>query len=155
LPELVQPHRWQFAALSAGDLWEFVSTRPIPFQSIPSDRAPLALGIASTTWIPGVILEGGKQSRILAQWLEDQQPAALSPVAGEPHHGLILEAGLNDRWVMATFEDPDVIQGGKTFQNRLALTKGVHFLLVQPDDSGVTYTGFWLLQRDTDIWPTD
>ncbi|NEQ67039.1 MAG: DUF1092 family protein, partial [Symploca sp. SIO2D2] len=24
---------------------------------------------------------------------------------------------------------------------------GLHFLLVQPDDSGMTYTGFWLLQN--------
>jgi hypothetical protein len=24
----------------------------------------------------------------------------------------------------------------------------LHFLLVQPDDSGMTYTGFWLLMAD-------
>jgi hypothetical protein len=59
-----------------------------------------------------------------------------------------LEAGLVDRWVVVTFEDSEVKAAGKIYQERKQLSQGLHFLLVQPDDSGMTYTGFWLLQLD-------
>jgi hypothetical protein len=61
---------------------------------------------------------------------------------------LNLEADLCDRWILATFQDPEVAQAAQTFQERKQLNKGLHFLLVQPDDSGVTDSGFWLLQDE-------
>ncbi|NER29619.1 MAG: DUF1092 family protein, partial [Symploca sp. SIO1C4] len=60
--------------------------------------------------------------------------------------GLILDAGLVDRWVVATFDDREVAAAALVYQQRQQLSKGLHFLLVQPDDSGMTYSGFWLLQ---------
>ncbi len=63
-------------------------------------------------------------------------------------NGLILESGLVDRWVMATFEDAEVMDAAKTFEVRKQLAKGLHFLLVQPDDSGMTFSGFWLLKAE-------
>jgi hypothetical protein len=49
---------------------------------------------------------------------------------------------------MATFEDAEVMDSAKTFEVKKQLAKGLHFLLVQPDDSGMTFTGFWLLQGE-------
>lgn len=83
----------------------------------------------------------------LARWLQQIQPVALNYIPGDPD-GLILEAGLVDRWVLTTFTDADVITAAKTFQSRQQAAKGLHFLLVQPDDSGMTYSGFWLLNSD-------
>lgn len=55
-------------------------------------------------------------------------------------------AKIGDRWVMATFEDSEMAAAAQTYQQRKQLIKGLNFLLVQPDDSGMTYSGFWLLQ---------
>jgi hypothetical protein len=51
-----------------------------------------------------------------------------------------------DRWILVTFEDAEVAQAAQVYEQRKQQSQGLHFLLVQPDDSGITYTGFWLLQ---------
>ena len=83
----------------------------------------------------------------LARWLENVQPVALNYIAGAPD-GLVLEAGLVDRWVVATFEDEQAAAAGLMYEQRKQLSGGLHFLLVQPDESGMTYTGFWLLRGE-------
>jgi hypothetical protein len=103
------------------------------------------LGLSPEAIVPGVTIEAGRRSRLLSQWLESVQPVALQMVAGDPD-GLMLDAGLCDRWIVTTFEDAEVRQAGQTFEQRKAASQGLHFLLVQPDDSGMTYSGLWLLQ---------
>jgi hypothetical protein len=83
----------------------------------------------------------------LARWFQSVRPVALNYIPGPPD-GLILEAGLVDRWVVATFEDPEVAQAARRYQQRKQHSQGLHFLLVQPDNSGMTYTGFWLLKPE-------
>lgn len=145
LPEELWGDRWRFASVSAGYLIEVFAERPIPIREIPEALNPISLGLASTVEIPGVAIDGGKQSMRLARWLQQAQPVAISWVPGVPD-GLILEAGLVDRWILATFEDKEVAAAGQTFQQRKQSSHGLHFLLVQPDESGMTYSGFWLLQ---------
>jgi hypothetical protein len=82
----------------------------------------------------------------LAQWLHQVHPAWLKYIPGEPD-GLILEAGLVDRWILATFQDAEVAQAARTFEARKQASQGLHFMLVRPDDSGMTSTGLWLLQE--------
>ena len=147
LPENLWGDRWRFAALPAGDIEDAFKSRPVPILEMPELLLPLKLGLASTVSVPGVIIDGGRQSMRLAQWLQEAKPCALNYIPGSPD-GLILEAGLVDRWVVATFEDSDVKAAGDVYQKRKELSHGLHFLLVQPDDSGMTYTGFWLLQSD-------
>lgn len=138
--------RWRFATLPAEDLADFGSY-PIPILAMPEFLLPLTLGVASTTAIPGIVIDGGRKSLPLAQWLQQSHPIALNYVPGAPD-GLILEAGLVDRWVVATFEDSDVKTAAQLFEQRKQASRGLHFLLVQPDDSGRTYTGFWLLKAE-------
>ncbi len=83
----------------------------------------------------------------LARWLQTSRPVALNYVAGAPD-GLILEAGLVDRWIVATFEDQEVASAAQLYEQRKQQSHGLHFLLVQPDDSGMTYSGFWLLGKE-------
>lgn len=147
LPEQLLGERWRFATLLASDIEEGLAELPIPILEMPEFLLPLNLGIASTAAIPGVIIYGGRQSMRLARWLEESQPFALNYIAGTPD-GLILEAGLIDRWVVATFEDKEVAAAGKMYEQRKQQTKGLHFLLVQPDDTGMTYSGFWLLRGE-------
>ncbi|WP_293353216.1 MULTISPECIES: Tab2/Atab2 family RNA-binding protein [unclassified Microcoleus] len=144
LPENLWGDRWRFASLPAGDILEAFQGRPIPILEMPELLLPLNLGLASTVPVPGVVIDGGRQSMRLARWIQEAKPFALNYIAGAPD-GLILEAGLADRWVVATFEDSEVKAAAETYQQRKQSSKGLHFLLVQPDDSGMTYTGFWLL----------
>lgn len=145
LPENLWGRRWQFAALAAMDLVPAFQDRAIPILNMPESRFPLRLNLASTLPIPGVVIEAGRRSMPLARWLQQVQPYALHSIPGDPD-GLILEAGLVDRWVLTTFADQEVIQSARTFRERQAAAQGLHFLLVQPDDSGMTYSGFWLLR---------
>lgn len=147
LPENLWGEQWRFATLPAGNLAEAFAERPIPIVQMPEFLLPLNLGLASTVPVPGVVIDGGRQSMRLAHWLEDVQPVSLNYISGAPD-GLILEAGLAERWVVATFEDQEVATAASRFQQRKQESQGLHFLLVQPDDSGITYSGFWLLQDD-------
>ncbi len=145
MPENLWGQQWRFAALPAGDLADAFAERLIPYLELPAAHLPLNLGLASNLPIPGVVIDGGRRSLLLAQWLQKSQPVSLSAISGQPD-GLILEAGLVDRWVVATFTDPEVAKASREFEQRKQAAQGLHFLLVQPDDSGMTYTGFWLLR---------
>lgn len=144
LPENLWGEEWRLAAMSAGDLIEYFSDRPIPILRLPEFLLPINKGLASTVTVPGVVIYGGRQSMRLARWLEVANPVSLNYIPGTPD-GLILEAGLADRWVVATFEDKEVSAAAKVYEQRKQITRGLHFLVVQPDDSGVTHSGFWLL----------
>ncbi|MEO0355165.1 MAG: Tab2/Atab2 family RNA-binding protein [Cyanobacteria bacterium P01_A01_bin.3] len=141
IPEEFQGDRWQFAALSRSDLLA-LTERVIPVK----DCALLAnlLSIAPDASVPGVIVYGDRRSLALAQWLQATKPVSLGFVSGDPH-GIILEAGLSDRWVMATFTDTTVLEAASKFEHRKTAANGTHFLLVMPDDSGTTTTGLWIL----------
>ncbi len=146
LSENLWGDKWSFATLQAGNITEVFSERPIPILQTPDFLIPINLGLASTVPVPGVIIYGGRKSMYLARWLQESRPVALNYIAGAPD-GLVLEAGLVDRWIVATFEDEEVSVAAKLYQQRKQQSQGLHFLLVQPDDSGMTYTGFWLLQE--------
>jgi hypothetical protein len=150
LPENLWGDEWRFAAFPAGEIIEFFQERPLPILEMPSELFPINLGIASPISIPGIIIYGGRKSRYLARWLESINPGALNyiPTAIELSGGLVLEAGLIDRWILATFEDLEVAKAAQNYQKRKQDSQGLHFLLVQPDDSVMTYTGFWLLKDE-------
>lgn len=146
LPEPLLGHQWRFATIRADDFEQTLPYEPIPITALPTERLPLRLGLSSTTPIPGMIIDAGRRSMALAQWLQQHLPAWISYVPGQPD-GVILEAGLCDRWIIATFEDAEVAIAGRSFEQRKQASQGLHFILVQPDDSGMTYTGLWLLQQ--------
>lgn len=148
LPDALWGEQWRFAAIVAQDIVTVFRDRPIPILQIPSEFDPIPAGLASTTPIPGIIIYGGRQSMQLASWLADQQPYAVNYIPTEPGKsgGLVLETGLIDRWILATFEDAEVAQAALNYSERRTASLGIHFLLIQPDDSGMTDTAFWLLK---------
>ncbi|MEH2072467.1 MAG: Tab2/Atab2 family RNA-binding protein [Nostoc sp.] len=147
LPENLWGEQWRFATLQAGELVDVFAQRPIPILHIPEYLKPIDLGLASTLAVPGVVIYGGRRSMYLARWLQQARPIALNYISGAPD-GLVLEAGLVDRWIVATFEDPEVTTAAQAYEQRKQQSQGLHFLLVQPDDSGMTYSGFWLLRTE-------
>jgi RNA-binding protein Tab2/Atab2 len=145
MPDHLLGNEWRFASLIAATLEQDLFQQPMPIQSIPANLCPSRCGLPEHTPIPGVVVYGGRRSLKLAQWLAEQTPKKVAFVQGDPS-GLTLATGLDQRWVFLTFTDTEVIKAAQTFEQRKALAQGLHFLLVQPDDSGVTYTGLFLLQ---------
>ena len=145
LPEELWGEQWQFAAINAADVETYFLEQPIPIADIPSDLLPMNLGISSTAKIPGVVIEGGRQSMQLGNWLATAKPSFITPMGGNPG-GLVLEADLIDRWILFTYDDPDISTAAQLYMQRRKSCQGLHFLLVQPDNSGMTLTGLWLLQ---------
>ncbi len=146
IPDALIGDKWQFVTLTAKELVTGFNDRPIPIVSMPDYLLPPHWGLGGNVAIPGVIVYGGKQSMRLARWVADTEPVSLNYLGDDPG-GLVLEAGLADRWVMVTFNDLEVSQAAKLYEARKKLVHGLHFLLVTPDDSGITDSGIWLLQN--------
>lgn len=144
MPEHLWGDQWQFVTLAASELESVLLQRPIPMRTVPEMLLPSQLGLAVDTRIPGVLINGGRRSMPLAQWLQQQHPASIQAMQAELS-GLIMAAGLNERFVLVTYDDTDIVSAAQGFEQGKQGSQGLHFLLVQPDDSGVTYTGVWLL----------
>jgi RNA-binding protein Tab2/Atab2 len=145
IPDYLIGDKWQFATLTAGQLVSDFADRPIPIVSMPDYLLPPHWGLGSNVAIPGVIIYGGRQSMRLARWIADNEPVSLNYLGDDPG-GLVLDASLADRWVILTFNDAEVSQAAKLYEARKRLVHGLHFLLITPDDSGITDSGIWLLQ---------
>lgn len=149
IPDTLWGDRWRFASILAGDFLDLFLDRPIPLSFLPEMHDPLRVGLASSQPLPGVVINGGRKSMPLARWLAGVDPIAVNYVAGELD-GVILRAGERDRHILTTVADPEVRTAGEMFMERKQAAKGLHFLLIQPDDSGMTYTSVWLL-RDPEV----
>lgn len=149
LPDRLWGEEWRFASIPAGDLWDMFGDRPIPILAMPDHLNPVKLGIASNTLISGVVIYGGRQSMQLAFWLQEQKPQQVIYQETEANQagGLLLTGADQQRWVMMTFSDQAIAIAGQRYQQRQQDAKGLHFLLVQPDDSDMTHSGLWILQH--------
>ncbi|MEB3228940.1 MAG: Tab2 family RNA-binding protein [Synechocystis sp.] len=148
LPESLWGDRWRFLTIAAQDLQTALTTLPQRYQFLPETLWPVNLGLAADLPIPGMVIYAGRQARFLGQWLSEQDPCSLTYIADDPRlsGGLVLKTGEMHRWIVATFADPEMATAAAVFHQRQRTAKGLHFLWVQPDDSGVTSTGVWLLQ---------
>ena len=149
LPENLWGEEWQIANIEAGEIVSLFSDRPLPVKNLPEAFYPINLGIASNIPIPGIVVYGGRNSLVLARWLEQQKPVFLKYIPTEVGYsgGLILETGLIDRWIFNTFESNNAAKIAEDYEQKKQQSQGLHFLLIQPDNSGMTYTGFWLLKE--------
>ncbi len=149
LPEYLWGDEWQIANIAAGQIVDLFSDRPIPICRIPPELYPIKLNLASDISIPGIVVYGGRKSMQLARWLEEQVPAFINyiPTEAGKSGGFILETGLVDRWVFNTFESQQAAEVAKKYEQNQQASQGLHFLLIQPDNSGMTTTAFWLLKK--------
>ena len=149
LPENLWGDEWQIANIAAGQIIDLFSDRPIPIFSMPKEFYPLNLNLTSDLFIPGIVVYGGRKSMQLARWVEQQTPAFINYIPTEiaKSGGFILETGLVDRWVFNTFESSEAASIARKYEQNKKKCQGLHFLLIQPDDSGMTTTGFWLLRQ--------
>lgn len=148
LPDELWGKHWQLGSIAAQDL-EIWRDRPIPIREIPLINDPVRVGLSSQQTIPGVVINGDRRAMQLARWLQNVQPFSINYIPSDVGRsgGLVLEAGLSDRWILATFEDAEMAAAVAQYPAHCQAAGGLHFLLVQPDDSGITYSGFWLLRQ--------
>lgn len=147
LPEAIWGDEWQIANIAAGQIVDLFSDRPIPILDLPQELFPINLGLASDIPIPGLVIFGGRQSMQLARWIDQNKPAYINYIATEAGKsgGFVLETGLVDRWVFNTFESVSAAEIATAYEQKKQASQGLHFLLIQPDESGMTTTAFWLL----------
>ena len=150
LPENLWGDKWQIANIKAGQIVNLFSDRPIPICHLPKSLYPINLGVASDISIPGIVVYGGRKSMQIARWIQQENPAFINYIPTEigKSGGFILETGLVDRWVFNTFESEQAAEIARSYEQKKQATQGLHFVLIQPDDSGMTYTAFWLLKQD-------
>jgi hypothetical protein len=60
---------------------------------------------------------------------------------------LILETGVNDRWILANLNNPQLLAEAQNFEATKRQADGVHFLAVQTNTDTEAFAGFWLLQE--------
>lgn len=150
LPEQFWGDNWRFASLFSGEIIPYFAYQPIPILEIDPYDDPFLLGIPSDHRLSGIIIQGGGNSMQLARRLGEITPYSLNYIPTEKGKsgGLVLESGLVDRWILATFEDEEIALSAQQYEQQKQENKGLHFLLIQPDDSGITYSGFWLLRNE-------
>ena len=59
---------------------------------------------------------------------------------------LVLEAGLEDRWLLATLPAEEAAAAAAAFQRAREEAGGLQFLAVQEEDSSTRFEGFWMLR---------
>ena len=146
LPEDLWGDLWQYVSLSAEDLEFRLWERPIPFRERSTLALPSQQNLEPTVTIPGVLINAGRQAMKLSRWLLERKPTHIAAVNLELGE-IILTTAQQERWILATYQDAAVREAGQVFEARKAECSNIHFLLIQPDDSGVTHTGLWILKR--------
>jgi RNA-binding protein Tab2/Atab2 len=144
MPEHLWGDRWQFVRLTAEDLEFRLLERAIPLREVSPLARPSEQAIAPNALIPGVVIEAGKQSMRLARWVAEQHPTSLDAVNREL--GALMLNTDRDRWIMATYQDAIVKEAAENFEALKPESSGIHFLLIQPDDTGITHSGLWILR---------
>jgi RNA-binding protein Tab2/Atab2 len=144
MPEDLWGDRWQFVRLTAEDLEFRLLERSIPIREVSPSARPSEQAISPDALIPGVMIEAGKQSMRLARWVATQQPLSLEAVNREL--GALMLSTQSDRWIMATYQDEAVKEASENFEALKLTSSGIHFLLIQPDDTGITHSGLWILR---------
>jgi hypothetical protein len=140
LPDALVGQKWAFVTLEAGAFDE-MGEWAIDF----SEAFPLSLaGVTSETRIPGVIVFSSRAVP-MAAWMSGLELGFLS--LDDSPARLLLETGVNDRWVLASLPNAALQTEAKNFEAAKQQARGVHFLAIQTNPETDSFAGFWLLQE--------
>jgi hypothetical protein len=147
LPDALVGQRWAFVNLQCQDFADMAEWQ-IDF----GENFPLSMfRLTPDTPVPGVVIISSR-SLPLAAWMSGLDLACLkieappTPAVSHNPSRLILETGISDRWVLASFSDPQTLSESQSFEQAKQRANQIHFLAVQADPQIPTFAGFWLLQ---------
>ena len=137
LPDAARGERWSWAglplqALAGASQWEagFAGLVPLPE------------GLDPAVTVPGIRLFGGQRALAIAGWLAGLEPVRLE-IEGRK---LVLEAGLEDRWLLGTLTEAETEAAQQTFALAREQAGGLQFLAVQGRESDQRFEGLWVMR---------
>jgi len=136
-PDVVRGDRWTWATLPASAL------RDAPEWTIGfGDLLRVPEGLGAEAMVPGIRLFSRRRALALAGWLAGLEPVRLEVEAGQ----LVLEAGLDDRWRLATLAPEEASATLEALSRARQEAAGLQFLAVQAREEDTHFEGFWLLR---------
>ncbi|MDX2244415.1 MAG: Tab2/Atab2 family RNA-binding protein [Leptolyngbyaceae cyanobacterium bins.302] len=140
LPDALQGQKWAFVSLET-NAFDDMAEWAIDF----GEAFPLALtSVQPDTLIPGLVIFSPRAIP-MAGWMSGLELGFLTVDAETPR--LMLETGVNDRWVLANLNNPQLLAEAQQFEAAKQQANGVHFLAVQTNPETEAFAGFWLLQE--------
>jgi len=137
LPEALRGDSWDWATLSAAALAES-SDWPIGFAGL----LPLPAPLPPDTPVPGIRLFSRSRALAISGWLAGLEPVRLEIDADQ----LVLEAGLEDRWLLARLAASEASAASTAFAAARERAAGLQFIAVLSDPRSERLDGFWLLR---------
>ena len=137
LPEAARGDSWSWATLPLGALRE-ATEWPLGFNGL----VPIPAGLDDNTAVPGLRLFSASRALAIAGWLAGLEPVRLE-ISGRQ---LVLEAGLEDRWLLATLNEAEAEAAAAAFQHSIEQAGGLQFIAVQGREDADNLEGFWLLR---------
>jgi len=137
LPEVARGDRWAWATLPAGALTDAAEWGAgfAGLIQLPSDLEPGAA-------VPGIRLFSRHRALAIAGWLAGLEPVRLEVEGNQ----LVLEAGLEDRWLLTTLPGEEARVAAEAFETARNRAGGLQFLAVQAEEQEQRLEGFWLLR---------
>lgn len=140
LPDALQGQKWTFATLP------FEAFAEMGEWSIEFGEA-FSMNLAQLepdTPVTGLIIYS-QRATAMAAWMSGLDIAAVKFDA-ETQSRLLLETGVNDRWILTTL-DKRAVPEAQQFEAAKAQSNQVHFLAIQSSPDVEAFAGFWLLQE--------
>lgn len=138
-PEVARGDRWSWATLPASALAE-AAEWSIGFGELL--RLPAGFAAQAQAPVPGIRLFSRGRALALAGWLAGLEPVRLEVEGGQ----LVLEAGLDDRWRLATLTPPEAAAASEVLSSARRDSAGLQFLAVQASERDTHFEGFWMLR---------
>ena len=142
LPEAARGDSWSWASLPVAALrdaadWEVSFPGLLPLPDGP-DGQPL-----DPEWmVSGLRLFSASRSLAIAGWIAGLEPVRLEVSGGQ----LVLEAGLEDRWLLGNLEVEEAAAAAEAFRAAREQAAGLQFLAVQSSPEQQGFDGFWILR---------
>ena len=137
LPEVARGERWAWANLPVSALAESPDWS-IDFAGLlqlPAHLDPAAM-------VPGIRLFSRHRALAMAGWLAGLEPVRLEVVDDQ----LVLEAGLEDRWLLTTLPADEAKAAQAAFTEARQRSGGLQFIAIQSQESDPRLAGFWMLR---------
>jgi hypothetical protein len=137
LPEAARGDRWDWASLPLAALREAADWE-VSFPGL----LPLPADLDDDLMVSGLRLFSANRSLAIAGWIAGLEPVRLE-VSGEQ---LVLEAGLEDRWLLGSLEASEAEAAAAAFAAARSQAGGIQFLAVQSSENQPGFDGFWILR---------
>lgn len=137
LPEAARGESWNWATLPLEALLD-AADWDTGFQAL----LPCPPDLDASLPVPGIRLFSKQRSLAIAALVAGLEPVRLEVVAQQ----LILEAGQDDRWLIATLTEPEAQSAAEVLAGARERGGALQFIAVQPDAQANQLDGFWMLR---------